>query len=89
MLVRKYHYKNEQQIKTSHRIEISIVVDNADHNLPPRPLELNDITMKFQLEKGDKVQRDCNCDSQYILSVMEEVGESIRQRRWTRHERSD
>ena len=63
--------------------------DNADHNLPPRPLELNDITMKFQLEKGDKVQRDCNCDSQYMLSVMEEVGESIRQRRWTRHERSD
>lgn len=39
---------------------------------------LTDCQAKVRHQKGDMIETDCNCDSAYMLSAMDRVGQAIR-----------
>ena len=51
---------------------------NDDPDIPGRPLTLQDLDMKVRYRDGDTIEVDCNCDSAYMLTAMDRVGQSIR-----------
>ena len=51
---------------------------DKDKSVPSRQLKIEDLTMKVALKKGDNVEVDCTCDSEFMLKVMDEVGQNIR-----------
>jgi len=53
---------------------------SEDPAAPPRPLLIDDVCMKVRMKIGDKVEKDCSCDSTYMLSAMERVGAAIREK---------
>jgi hypothetical protein len=42
------------------------------------PLQLSDITLYVKITAGDEVDKDCSCDSQFMLRTMPEVGAALR-----------
>ena len=46
--------------------------------IPARALTIDDLTIKVRHRRGDTIKVDCNCDSDYMLGVMDRVGASIR-----------
>ena len=53
--------------------------EHDDPSQPSRALTIEDLTLKVRHRRGDTVEQDCNCDSEYMLEAMDRVGESIRQ----------
>ncbi len=43
-----------------------------------RDIEINDLQLCVYIPKGTMVEVDCTCDSAFMLSVMDELGESVR-----------
>jgi hypothetical protein len=43
-----------------------------------RQLTLKDLTLHLRLNRGDTYQKDINCDSEFMLSSIREVGKAIR-----------
>ncbi|GFH56775.1 predicted protein [Chaetoceros tenuissimus] len=43
-----------------------------------REIEINDLQLCVYIPKGTMVEVDCTCDSAFMLSVMDELGESVR-----------
>ena len=41
--------------------------------------KLSEISLKVRNQEHDTVEKDCSCDSEYMLSAMNRVGEAIRQ----------
>ena len=55
---------------------------------PPRAIEPNDLTLKVQMYAGDMVEKDCSCDSDFMLKVMDDVGTAIREKyHWVSNEK--
>lgn len=44
-----------------------------------RPLTLDDIELFVEKKKNDRIETDCNCDGDFMLSQMDRIGNSIRQ----------
>ena len=44
----------------------------------PAQLGIDEVKLKVRMEAGDKIERDCSCDSQYMLSAMDRVGAAVR-----------
>ena len=42
------------------------------------PLLLEDLKLGVEVQPGDVVERDCSCDSDYMLRVMPEIGQALR-----------
>ena len=42
------------------------------------PLLLDDLKLGVEVQPGDVVERDCSCDSDYMLRVMPEIGQALR-----------
>ena len=49
--------------------------DNPAH--PGQPLTLNDLAIKVRHQRGNMAENNINCDSAYMLTVMNGVGEAI------------
>ena len=54
--------------------------DNQDTTLPIVPLSIYGIHMKVQYQQGDIIDKECTCDSKYMLSAMRRVGIALRTR---------
>ena len=50
---------------------------HEDSNIPPIDVIHGDILIKVRVEKGEIVEVDCLCDSEYMLAVMDRVGKAI------------
>ena len=44
----------------------------------PAQLGIDDVKLRVRMEVGDKIERDCSCDSKYMLSAMDRVGAAVR-----------
>ena len=53
---------------------------NEDKDVPETPLTLNAINLRVRYHIGDEVEKDCSCDSTYMLSAMNRVGIAMRQK---------
>jgi len=53
---------------------------DSDKDLPECKLSIHDITLKVRYIVGDEIEKDCSCDSKYMLSAMERVGTAMRQK---------
>ena len=51
---------------------------NADKDVPSIPLSLSDLHLKIRYQVGDIVEKECTCDSTYMLSAMRRVGTAMR-----------
>ena len=51
---------------------------HVDSNIPPIDVIHEDIFIKVRVEKGEIIEVDCSCDSEYMLAAMDRVGEAIR-----------
>ena len=77
-LIKKKHYiKRSSAMLLSNR-KTSVVIDEANKQLQERPLNLSDIHIRVYIPKGRVVERDINCGSEFMLNVVDEIGESIR-----------
>ena len=56
-----------------------IPIDNDDELLDDTSFKLSEISLKVRNQEHDTVEKDCFRDSEYMLSAMNRVGESIRQ----------
>ena len=45
-----------------------------------RPVELDDLTLRVRYKQGDMIERDCSCDSSFMLEAMNRVGQAIREK---------
>ena len=63
---------DEKKYVSGHRIRNSESKNDCDQKV-----KLTDITMKVQMKKVDVIQRDCSCDSKYMLEAMNRVGKAI------------
>ena len=43
-----------------------------------RKINIHDLRVQVRYELGDTIEEDCNCDSLYMLGLMDEVGSTIR-----------
>jgi hypothetical protein len=43
-----------------------------------RPLQISDLDLKVQREKGEEYEKDTTCDSVFMSAVMPEIGQEIR-----------
>ena len=50
----------------------------TDKSVPTRKVTIQDVNVQVRNRVGDEVQEDCTCDSEYMLTAMKDVGESIR-----------
>ena len=41
-------------------------------------VEIDDLELGVRYQRGDKVTKDCSCDSKWMLETMNEVGKAIR-----------
>ena len=41
-------------------------------------VEIDDLELGVRCQRGDKVTKDCSCDSKWMLETMNEVGKAIR-----------
>ena len=48
-----------------------------DENNVQRALTIDDLEIKIAYKKGEKYEKDCNCDSKFMTNIMPEVGSSI------------
>ena len=46
--------------------------------IPARALTINDLSIKVRYRRGDTIEVDCNCDSDYMLGATDRMGASIR-----------
>ena len=53
---------------------------DAEKDLPESQLSINDVILKVRYILGDEIEKDCSCDSKYMLSAMERVGRAMRQK---------
>jgi len=51
---------------------------DEDSNVPPIDVIHEDIFIKVRVEKGEIIEVDCSCDSEYMLAAMDRVGKAIR-----------
>ena len=49
-----------------------------DSHLPSSNLKIEDIKVQVRHRIGDEIEEDVSCDSTYILSAMDRVGQAIR-----------
>ena len=56
-----------------------IPINNDDELLDDNHFKLSEISLKVRNQEHDTVEKDCSCDSEYMLSAMNRVGEAIRQ----------
>ena len=66
-------FKDDQRLSGFRRIDRDITV-------PPVPITVEDVTLRVRMKLGDVVERDCSCDSTYMLKAMDRVGESVRRK---------
>ena len=59
------------------RIE-GIIREKDNPNIPGRALTIDDVQIRVHYQQGDTIEIDCNCDSAYMLTAMDQVGQSIR-----------
>ena len=45
-----------------------------------RKVEVDDLALRVRYKIGDKIQKDCSCDSKFMLSCMHRVGKAIREK---------
>ena len=50
-----------------------------DENNVQRALTIDDLEIKIAYKKGEKYEKDCNCDSKFMTNIMPEVGSSIQE----------
>ena len=43
-------------------------------------VEIDDLELGVRYQEGDKVTKDCSCDSKWMLETMDEVGKAIREK---------
>ena len=55
-----------------------VIRTEKNKTLPPRKVTIDDICVRMRHQIGDCVEDDCSCDSQFMLSVTDEVGNAIR-----------
>ena len=51
---------------------------HENSNVPSIDVTQGDILIKVRVEKGEIVEVDCLCDSEYMLAAMDRVGKAIR-----------
>ena len=47
-------------------------------SLISRPLTVEDLTLKVNIPAGRVIDKDINCNSKFMLDVMDEIGQSVR-----------
>ena len=58
---------------------------NSDGEM--RPLEITDLNIVYRNKKGETVEEDTSCDSEYMLSAMRRVAEAMREKfHWLKKE---
>lgn len=45
-------------------------------------MTIDDIKLQVRYKEGDEIEEDITCDSEYMLSVMDRVGEALRKKFW-------
>jgi hypothetical protein len=45
-----------------------------------RPIELADFTLHLRVPSGTEYEKDCNCDSTFMLNTVREIGKAIREK---------
>ena len=53
-----------------------IPINNDDELLDDNHFKLSEISLKVHNQEHDTVEKDCSCDSEYMLSAMNRVGEA-------------
>lgn len=51
---------------------------DRDPTVPARPIAIEDVSLRVRLKIGDTIEKDVSCDSEYMLSAMDRVGQAIR-----------
>ena len=51
---------------------------SPDSNGEKVKVEIDDLELGVRHQRGDKVTKDCSCDSKWMLETMNEVGKAIR-----------
>ena len=49
-----------------------------EKDVPPRSVNINDISVHEHNEKGDSIDEDCSCDRAFVLSAIDTTGNAIR-----------
>ena len=52
--------------------------NSQDNTVQAIPVTLNDITLQVRNKQGDEIEDDVSCDSEFMLRVMDRVGEALR-----------
>ena len=74
-------------IKEKKRVPVRItrnekfMLDNREivlHDFTKRPLTIDDLMLHVRIEKGTPVERDCSCDSDFMIKNIHELGKSVR-----------
>ena len=52
--------------------------NSQDNTVQAIPVTLNDITLQVRNKQGDEIEDDVSCDSEFMLGVMDRVGEALR-----------
>ena len=77
----------ERVIKEKKRVPVRItrnekfMLDNREivlHDFTKRPLTIDDLMLHVRIEKGTPVERDCSCDSDFMIKNIHELGKSVR-----------
>ena len=77
-LKKKKHYiKRDSNLLLAGR-QTTDLVNESNKELQSRPIRLDDIHLRVYIPKGRVVEKDINCGSEFMLSVVDEIGESVR-----------
>ena len=77
-------YKGDKGLKKNVYLELDAPMigghrrrPHKDSNVPPVDVTHGDILIKVRVEKGETIEVDCSCDSEYMLAAMDRVGSAI------------
>ena len=78
-------YKSDGQAKSRKHAAVgynkkisSLKQHTPDSNGEKVKVEIDDLELGVRYQRGDKVTKDCSCDSKWMLETMNEVGKAIR-----------
>ena len=64
-------FTDHQPIRGLQRID-------RDPSVPAVPVSIEEVCLRVRLQIGDTIERDCSCDSEYMVGAMDRVGRAVR-----------
>ena len=78
-LVLKYYSGTRRDQRTGEDKPVAKYISEDNHIFGPGEIDLINPQLAAKYEKGEEREVDCSCDSDFMMSVMDDVGKSIRE----------